>query len=179
MGEIGLINILDDPLLPPDGKVFFKDIKKFRCFKVLFNRKMIIEYLVRMKPLKWGELTIYPNGVFKFKGVKSKELFILDSQIRKFIAYLIYIGEVSNDILCELLGITVQLSDKNKVKEPKEIKDIIDKEKANRIKIIRSQANTELARMNKKVKKYAKNMFRNEDKGYLLVDYEVVDKKFL
>ena len=23
MGEIGLINILDDPLLPPDGKVFF------------------------------------------------------------------------------------------------------------------------------------------------------------
>ena len=179
MGEIRLINILDDPLLPPDGKVFFNDIKHFRCFKVIFNRKKIIEYLIKVRPLRWGELTIYPNGVFKFKGVKSKELFVLDSQVREFVGYLIYMGEISNDVLCELLEVTVQPSDEVLKKCPEEIEEAINKLKANRIAIIRSQAITELGRMNKKIKKYAKKMFRNKDSGYLLVDYDVIDMKFL
>lgn len=150
------------------------------CYQVSYKKSKLAEYLVKYQTLKWGELTISPNGVFEYKNIKSGVLFNIDSQIRKFIAYMLFLGDVSNSTMCELIGIPIPLPDRLKTKSEKDINKYIAQEQANRIKIIRSQAITELIDVYNLKRETVGKMFKNRrGYGYYMIDYDVIKSKSL
>jgi len=149
-------------------------------YQVSYKKSKLAEYLIKYQTLKWGDLTISPNGVFEYKNIKSSILFTIDSQIRKFIAYLLFLGDASNSTLCELIGIPIPLPDRYKTKSKEIIDKYIIREQANRIKIIRSQAITELVDVYNLKREITSKMFKNRrGYGYYLIDYDVLESKSL
>jgi len=166
MVENGLLIEIKNHGLEPrydlSGEVSLSDL--LPTIIVRYQKIDLAKFLVRKKILKWGKLKIYPNSVFEFDGVKSKELFTIDSDQRKFIAYLILLKDIPNQIADKLLE--------------KKIIEGIDQPIEQRMKTIKSQAITQLIDKYKMPEEYAKNMIQNIKKyGHILVDFDVAESK--
>jgi hypothetical protein len=134
----------------------------YHYYLVSFNRKKLIEYLIDNTVLKWGELTIYPNGVFEFKDKKSNK-FKFTSQAKRFVGYLMFLGKVSNKMFAEFYKLEI-----NK-RAGQTIEDRIRKIKFNAVK---------------ELKKYdffsdyaEKMILPDRNYGYFLSDYSSIEIK--
>jgi hypothetical protein len=163
MRDNGLININKEEDLVSKGKFIFEtDITKYHCFNITFERTKLLDYLIKLRPLRWGKLTINTDDTIEFDGVRRKELYTSSNKARRLVKYLIFLKYVSFYELGKILDITT--SGEQTIEE--------------RIRKLKLSAKNELVGVKFKIpRKYAEKMLRSErGQGYSLEEFSNIDR---
>lgn len=159
MKEIGLIEIKnEEDSVEVDRFIFQTNMKRFHRFLISFERKNLIDFVMKNKTFRWGPLTIKPDGSFIYDGVKSENKFYFDTQVRRLIGYLFLLGSVSYNEFGQLFEKTIS------PKEGQKMSDVIRK--------IKSKSVTELINFGMDKKQANRFFHPNRGIGYSLESFD-------
>lgn len=159
MREISLIKIEDEEDSTEAGRFMFQtNVKRFHRFLISFERRNLIDFVMKNKTLRWGPLIIKPDGSFIYNGIKSENKFYFDTQVRRLIGYLFLLNSVSYDELGQLFGKTISPN------EGQKMSDVIRK--------IKNKSVKELINFGMDEKQADKIFHSNRGRGYSLESFD-------